>query len=112
MAALPACAPLQEEAKQYGLVVGKDFAANAERFNDNLTRLKLIVEGVFLKLADALLPELVKFSEILLDLIKSVGVHNTAVEVAIRLYKDFATGLALVSSVARRGLSDPNHRIA
>lgn len=45
-----------EEAEKLGIVVGKDFSEQAQNFNDGLTRLKAASEGVFLQLADKLLP--------------------------------------------------------
>ena len=61
-----ALADLGNEAKKLGIVMGSDFAKNAEEFNDNLRRVKLSGEGLFITLAG--------------DLVKGIG--DTASEMA------------------------------
>lgn len=55
------------ESHGLGVVIGKDFARNAEQFNDNMSLVKLAVQGVFNQFAEALLPALNKFSEKLVE---------------------------------------------
>jgi len=57
----------------------------------------LIAKGVFLQLADALLPELLKLSEIVLDLIRGFGIHNAIVGTVLDIYKGLAIGVASVA---------------
>ncbi len=49
---------LKDEAREFGLVVGPEFARQANEFNDNLTRMKGLFMGTWLQLADNLLPAL------------------------------------------------------
>lgn len=85
---------LKAEAEEFGLVIGKRFAQNAEKFNDNLTRMKLLLEGVFLKIADAVLPDLVKLSDLILDVARSFGIHNGIAGTVIDIYKQITAEIA------------------
>lgn len=87
---------MMREAEELGVVVGPRFAANAETFNDNLARMKFLVEGVFLRFADTILPDLVKFSELLLDLAKAFEGHTKLVNAMTLAYQVWATQVALV----------------
>jgi dGTP triphosphohydrolase len=62
-----------EEAERFGLVVGKDFAHNADEFNDNLSKMKLAFKGVFLQVADQTLPKLVEMSERIVKMTRDGG---------------------------------------
>jgi hypothetical protein len=59
---------MSEEARTLGLIIGNETAQQADEFNDNLTRLKAAGTGLGLALAKDLLPELVRFSEVLLNI--------------------------------------------
>lgn len=78
------------EAEEFGLVVGPRFAQNANTFNDNLGRIKGIFEGIFLQLADALLPSLIELTERFIAFVKETGAHKKVLEVLIETYKQFA----------------------
>lgn len=45
-----------EEAKNFGLVISSGFAANAEEFNDNLTRIGSLFRGLWQQVAERVLP--------------------------------------------------------
>jgi microcompartment protein CcmK/EutM len=47
-----------ETARRLGLVVGDDFAKNADSFNDKMGEMKGQIQGTFLQLADTILPSL------------------------------------------------------
>ncbi len=85
---------LADEARRFGVVLNTDVAKNAERFNDNLTRLATVQQGLAWELTGALLPAmesvtdfLVKFSSETVDLSSKIETAlkvagNTAVAVA------------------------------
>lgn len=62
------------EAENFGLVIGKQFAANADHFNDNITRLQASVRGLGFQVADQLLPSLIGTSDQLVKLASNGGV--------------------------------------
>ena len=86
----------QYEAEQFGLKVGPEFAANAEQYRDNLTRIGAIWDGMWMQLANALLPELVKFTDWFVEFVKDSGVHMGIVGTLIDIYKTFASVVAMV----------------
>jgi hypothetical protein len=53
----------REEAQRFGQVLGTDALKNAEAFNDNITRLGKIVDGVFNQIGATVLPTLVSVTE-------------------------------------------------
>lgn len=56
-----------EEARAYGQIVGDDFAAEANKFDDNLTKMKLSLMGIFNITAEKLLPALNQIAQWMLD---------------------------------------------
>lgn len=70
-----------EEAKRFGVVITQDLAASADKFRDNLDRLKAISHGVALQLANELLPDLIRLSELFLKISAEGGVVANAVGV-------------------------------
>lgn len=61
---------MRKEAEALGLVIGSEQAAQSETFNDNLTRLGKVSEGAGNQIARELLPSLVQFSELLVEINK------------------------------------------
>jgi lambda family phage tail tape measure protein len=59
-----------DEAKQLGVVVGKDDAEAAQQFNDDIIRLKAATQGWFIQISQALLPVLDEWSGDAVDLAK------------------------------------------
>ncbi|MFO1461268.1 MAG: hypothetical protein U1G08_17930 [Verrucomicrobiota bacterium] len=55
-----------EEAKALGVVISGDTAKAAETFNDRITTMKTRFQGVFLQLAQKLLPSLLELSDVFL----------------------------------------------
>lgn len=88
---------MMREAKQLGVVVGPQFYRNAETFNDNLSRIGFAFQGVFLQLADRLLPTLVKFTEWILDVLRKYPLLQVALEQMTSVFKTLA---AVVTEVA------------
>lgn len=66
-------ADLRKEAEALGLVISDTQAAQAEVFNDNLTRLGEASGGAANRVAGELLPSLVDLSDLLVDLNKDAG---------------------------------------
>lgn len=59
------------EAQRLGVVISGNAAKAAETFNDNLTRLQEAMNGLVQEGLAPLLPELIRFTEVLLDLVKA-----------------------------------------
>jgi hypothetical protein len=56
-----------EEARMYGQIVGDDFAQQANQFDDNLTKMKMSLMGIFNIAAERLLPALNQIAQWMLD---------------------------------------------
>lgn len=65
-------AKIREEAEKLGIVFDRDSARAAERFNDNLVRMKSVAQGIFISISNELLPVMVDLSDELVD-----GAGNT-----------------------------------
>lgn len=85
-----------DEAREFGLVVGSEFSANAQTYNDNLTRMKSILEGIFLQVAEKLLPEMIRFQELVINFTREFGMHNKAVAFVVGTYQYFQVQLEKV----------------
>jgi hypothetical protein len=68
-------ADMTAEAGHLGIIISSSTAKQAEAFNDNLTRLHAVTNGLFVQLTAQLLPSLQQFSEILVQTAKD---GNTA----------------------------------
>jgi hypothetical protein len=60
-----------EEAERFGIVLSKDVTDGAEQFNDNLTRMAKVGDGIIIKIAAGLLPTLVGMSNAMVDAAKN-----------------------------------------
>lgn len=85
-----------KEAEEFGAVIGPEFAAQANRFNDNLHRIALIFQGLFNQIARDLLPELNKFLESVIKITKEFGLQQGVLGTLIDLYKKLATAMEYV----------------
>lgn len=79
----------KQEAQKMGLVISTDTAQASERFNDNITRLKLSVTGFGNNVTAQLLPTLESLSNILINNVTNLGGVGRAAELA-------ASGLRLL----------------
>jgi len=99
-----------EEARRFGLIIGEGFARNADEFNDNLTRMKAIAEGLFLRIAEKLLPSLIALQESLIKfasdsqviaffdaLTKRIAIFAAGVVFATDVYLAFSKALIEVA---------------
>lgn len=67
-----------DEARKFSVVIGPEFAGNAAEFNDNLTRLKASAEGLWLRVAENVLPSLIEMSEKLVNVARDSGLAEKA----------------------------------
>jgi hypothetical protein len=91
----------RKEAEQLKLVIGADTAAAAERFNDNMKRLELVVKGLALAVAKELLPAMEKMSARLVEGSRSGEPWLAFLKEELRLVIQIAQYLPLISPAAR-----------
>lgn len=85
------------EAEQFGLVISSRFAGNADQFNDNLFRIKSSFQGIFLQVAERLLPTLIELQEQFIEFKKNIENREAIVSGLVELFKRaamFGAGLA------------------
>lgn len=68
---------MYEEAEQLGIVLDTETAAAAERFNDNLTRLGKVQDGIITKITAGMLPALSNLTDALANTSRNTGILNT-----------------------------------
>lgn len=87
-----------DEAKRFGVVVSSNAAQGAERFNDNLTRLQTISDGLTQNLVQSLLPALNDVLQALLDYVAN-GDKITGVVSGIKTeFEDLGRVVSVVSN--------------
>lgn len=94
-----AISDLQDEAKQLNQVISTDAGQAAEEFNDNLTRVKKSVEGIYNSIAVKLLPTLEDWSDELVDLAKD----NSKLDSVATGVSDTLQGLAAIAHTVAAG---------
>lgn len=77
---------MMKEAREFGVVIGPQFAKNADDFNDNLERMGAVVHGLFLRIADEVLPQLIQFTDWIIDSI-IFKLHDDAFQVLLTGYR-------------------------
>jgi len=87
-----------EEAKKLGVVITGQVAKGAERFQDNITRLRAVLDGLVIKTLPALIPQLEAASNSMLSFANNAGNMKSATEHLINL-----AGAALVIFQSLRG---------
>ncbi|KAB2673899.1 MAG: phage tail tape measure protein [Verrucomicrobia bacterium] len=75
-----------KDAEKFGLVVGEDFAANAEKFNSSIDALKARFEGLFLRFADRILPALNGFLSWVTQSIDQMGHQDKATNALVATF--------------------------
>lgn len=68
----------REEARKLGIVLSDDAAKSAEKFNDNISRLKSALQGVAYRIAEDLLPRLIDLTDRMVQWAKEGGVDKLA----------------------------------
>ena len=71
-------AEMREEAQKFGVVFGADLAKKAEEFNDNLSRLSTIGDGVKMTLLEKIIGPLSATAKEFVEAAKSVGIFKGA----------------------------------
>lgn len=92
---------LRNEALLFGQVVDEKTAKAAEKFNDNLTKLKLILQGVVNQVVAEFLPAAADMVESFVEWIKTSGAFNFAVGVMIDGFKTIIYVVQLLSTSMR-----------
>lgn len=90
---------MKDEADAFGLTLGGEAAAQAEEFNDNLTRLKAASSGVVNQFVQEALPTLVALTERFLDATKNSDGLKSAIGVLAVTFKSLVTAGVVVKSV-------------
>ena len=98
---------LMEEAQRLGLVMSEDVARASEVFNDNLTRLSAIFEGVQRQIGAAVIPILADFTEQVILAQTETGSFSNELqritanrEATIAFLESIASGLAFIAESA------------
>jgi hypothetical protein len=99
---------MMEEQKLFGAVISKEFAHNAEEYNNNLTRINTAFRGVFNIVAEQLLPKWIEMQERFIAWIKETDAVHVAADLLIAAYdtltfavKGFGVGLLTVWSALK-----------
>lgn len=74
---------MMEEAEALGIVIDQRTGAAAEAFNDNLRRMRLVFDGIVVKVTAEMLPAFLKFSQVMVDAAKNSGLLKQAAEVIV-----------------------------
>ena len=108
---------LMEEAKRLGLVLSEDVARASEAFNDNLTRLSAIFEGVQRQIGAAVIPVLADFTEQVILAQGETGSFSNELqritsnrEATLSFLESIASGLAFIAEsavLAKRVIAQP-----
>ena len=98
---------LMEEAQRLGLVMSEDVARASEVFNDNLTRLSAIFEGVQRQIGAAVIPVLADFTEQVILAQTETGSFSNELqritsnrEATLAFLESVASGLAFIAESA------------
>lgn len=100
-------AAMGDEAAQLGLVIDTQTAKSAEEFNDNLTRLGKVSEGITTQLAAALAPALASISAALVNTAKNTEAMKAvgmALGVTLRALASIVVGLGTAFAVLGNGI--------
>ena len=108
---------LMEEAQRLGLVISEDVARASEVFNDNLTRLSAIFEGVQRQIGAAVIPVLADFTEHVILAQGETGSFSNELqritanrEATLAFLESVASGLAFIAEsavLAKRVIAQP-----
>lgn len=108
---------LMEEAQRLGLVMSEDVARASEVFNDNLTRLSAIFEGVQRQIGAAVIPVLADFTEQVILAQGETGSFSNELqritsnrEATLAFLESIASGLAFIAEsavLAKRVIAQP-----
>ena len=89
-------AKMQKEAEALGIVIGGKASAQAEAFNDNLTRLSMVKKGIVNQITTAMLPSLVNLSDALFNSAANTDVFKKIGDLLAGTLKVLASALVVV----------------
>lgn len=89
----------QNEAKELNAIIDKPTQQSAERFNDNLTRVKIATEAMGMQIARVLLPTLESLSARAVETAKDVGGMDKAARIADTGLKILVSGGTIITTV-------------
>jgi hypothetical protein len=96
---------MRQEAERLGIVIDSELAKNAEIFNDNLTKMKLALNGVATNVANSVLPILVELTNKINDSKDGMGalqVASSGVKIAFEAIVILGANVAFVfNGIAR-----------
>lgn len=96
---------LQHEAKVFGLVVSGETAKSAEEFNDDLRKLKSMLEGIVKQIVAEFLPTAAKMLTAFIEWAKASGALEFVTGTLVDIFKTFGY-TARVTMVSVQALSD------
>lgn len=91
-----------DEAERFGLVLSKETTQAAEDFNDNLTRMGKIKDGIILQVTARLLPSLERLAQQFVDVAKDGDTMNTIATAIENTFKGVASIALQVSTTFSR----------
>lgn len=91
-----------DEAKELGIVIDQRTGAAAEAFNDNLTRMRKVFDGIVIKVTAEMLPAFLRFSEILLETSKNSDFMKAASSGLITALQGGVTVVATLINLYQR----------
>ncbi|KQZ00905.1 hypothetical protein ASD45_08560 [Pseudolabrys sp. Root1462] len=94
------------EAAAFGLVIDQNTGRAAEAFNDNLTRLGKIFEGLVTQVTAQMLPTLLQFNQMLLDFAKNGELVKTAASGIVAFFKALAEEAIKTGVIFHRAAAD------
>lgn len=90
------------EAQELGIVFDQRTGAAAEAFNDNLTRLKKVFDGIIIKVTAEMLPALLRFSQVVLDAAKNQSLMKSIAEGLISVFQYGVSAVLTITFAFRR----------
>src|SRR5690625_4301583 len=87
---------LTDEARRFGIVLDTDVAKQAERFNDNLTRLGAVKQGLAFTITEALLPAMERITDIMVEVAATLAGSGELIETAFTAAGISATAAAVI----------------
>jgi ribosomal protein L12E/L44/L45/RPP1/RPP2 len=90
------------EAEQLGLVIDRRTGAAAEAFNDNLTRMRRVFDGIVIKVTAEMLPAFLQFTNILLEAGKNQALLKSVADNLVAAFQFLTTGVLTTSFVISR----------
>lgn len=95
---------MTDEAAELGLVIDTKVAKAADAFNDNLTRLKAVKQGLVTLIAARMLPVLLSFTNMLVNAMKNTKLMDQAARVLAGTFRVLVTaGIAVGGAFAYLG---------